>query len=120
MASDWMRMENAFDDRGSRRSPLAELDRLRAVQRNAEQLRLDALVERERFLAVEVVAARRLAGDRDLDLMAARRHIAGVDALHAAVLQSVELLEAVEEMRRKRAVDVDLHRVEPERLSFRD
>ena len=87
--------------RGFRRSPLAELDRLGAVQRNTEQLRLDALVERERLRAVEVVAARRLAVDRDLDLVATRRQVARVDALHAAVLQRVELLEAVEVVRRE-------------------
>src|SRR5690348_1921103 len=101
---------DAFGETGFRRSPLAKRDCFGAVQSNAEQLRLDALVEREGLLAVEVVAARRLARDRDLDLMAARGHVARVDALHAAVLQCVELFEAVEEVRRELAVDVDLHR----------
>src|SRR5688572_5176665 len=105
-------MNNAFDERGFRRSPLAKLYRLGTVQCDTEQLRLDALVERERLRAHEIVAAGRLAVDRNGNFMAARRHVARVDALHAAVLQRLELFEAIQEMRRELAVDVDLHRVE--------
>src|SRR5688572_29010143 len=98
-------MDNACGEDGWRRSPLAELDRLGAVQRDPEQLRLDALVERERLRADEIVAAGRLAVDRNCDLMAARRQVARVHALHAAVLQRFELFEAVEVMSGELAVD---------------
>ena len=92
----------------------------RGRQRDAEQFRLDALVERERLGLAEILAARALAVDRHLDLVRAGRNVAGVDPLHAAVLQRFELLEAVDVVRRELAVDVDLHGVEAKRVAFRD
>ena len=66
----------------------------------------------------EVPAARLLSGDRDLEPVLARRNVPGVDPLHAALLQGFELLEAVDVMRDELAVDLDLHRIEPEGLAF--
>ena len=50
--------------------------------------------------------------------MLAGRHVAGVDPLHAALLQRLELLEAVDVVRDGLAVDLDLHRVEPQRVAL--
>ena len=59
-----------------------------------------------------------LAGDRDFDLVLAGRHVAGVDPLHAALLQRFELLEAVDAVRDGLAVDLDLHRVQAQRVAL--
>ena len=66
----------------------------------------------------EVSAARSLPGHRDLEPMLAGRKVSGVDPLHASLLQGLELLEVVDVMRDELAVDLDLHRVEPEGLAF--
>src|SRR5690606_34367445 len=83
------------------------------------ELRLDSLAESEALRAAEIPAARGLTGDRDLDFVRAGRQIAGVDALHAAALQRLELFEAVDVVRGELPVDADLHRVETKRLAFR-
>ncbi len=50
--------------------------------------------------------------------MLAGRDVAGVDPLHAAFLQRLELLEAVDVVRGELTVDLDLHRVEAQRLAL--
>src|SRR5262245_31420769 len=49
--------------------------------------------------------------------MLARGDIPSVDPLHASLLQGLQLLEAVDVARDQLAVDLDLHRVEPELLA---
>ena len=44
--------------------------------------------------------------------------VAGVDPLHAALLQGFELLEAVDAVRDGLAVDLDLHRVQAQRVAL--
>jgi hypothetical protein len=61
-----------------------------------------------------VLAAGQLAGDRHLEPMLSGADVTGVDPLHAPLLQSFELFEAVDVMRSELAVDLDAHRVEPE------
>ncbi len=52
--------------------------------------------------------------------MIAGRDVAGVDALHAALLQGLEFLEAVDVVRREFAVDLDLHGIEAKILVVLD
>ena len=68
-------------------------------QRDPDELRLDILAEAEALGPAEVPAAGQLAGNRDLELMFARGNVAGVDPLHASLLQGLQLLEAVDVMR---------------------
>ena len=67
-----------------------------------------------------VLAAFELADDGDFELMRAGRNVAGVDPLHAALLQRFEFLEAVDVVRDQLAVDLDLHRVESHRIALRE
>ena len=46
--------------------------------------------------------------------MVARGDVAGVDPLDPALLERLELLEAVDVPRDRRAVDLDRHRIEPQ------
>jgi hypothetical protein len=48
----------------------------------------------------------------------AGRHVAGVDPLHAASLQRLELLEAVDGVRHGLAVDLNADRVETQRVAL--
>jgi hypothetical protein len=55
-----------------------------------------------------------LADDGDLQIMLAGADIAGIDALHPPLLQGFELLEGVEVMGDRLAVQLDLDRIETE------
>src|SRR5262249_31573446 len=62
--------------------------------------------------AVEVRAALELAVDEHLELVIPGRNVADVDSLHAALVQRIELFEAVDVVRHELAVDLDPHGVE--------
>ena len=51
--------------------------------------------------------------------MGAGRNVAAIDPLHSASAQGVELLEAVYVMCRQPSVDLNLHRIETQRLAVR-
>src|SRR5262245_31117738 len=92
----------------------------RRGQRDPDEPRLDFLAEGEALAPDDVAAAGPLPGDGDLEPMVAGRDVARVDALNPSPLQRLQLLEAVDVLRDELAVDLDLHRVEPELLALGD
>src|SRR6267378_7510495 len=104
----------------SHRLPFPKRDRSVAGTRSghsqSDQLWLHLLAESKLSRAAEVRAALKLAVDKHVQLVIPGRHVADVDPLHAALAQGLELLEAVDVVRRELAVDLEPHGVEPHRV----
>ena len=67
--------------------------------------------------AAVVLAAFLLAFDLDLDLVVAGGQVADVQALHAALAQRIQFLEAVDVVRNQPAVDAQAHGIEAQRVA---
>src|SRR5690606_6160106 len=80
-------------------------------------LRSDTLLERQRRAAPIVAAVRAAAREERDELVLAGTHVAGVEPMHAAAMQRVDLALRVEVVRDRLAVDLELDRVEREELA---
>src|SRR6185437_13879514 len=93
--------------------------RVRSCEHHTDRFRLDLFREREVLALAVVLAVCELAAHGDLDLVRTGRNVAGVDPLHSASAQRVELLEAIDVTSRESPVDLNLHRIETQRLAVR-
>ena len=76
------------------------------------------LLNEKVWLRVKSAPLGSLPATDDVDPVVARGDVAGVDPLNAALLERLELLEAVDVPRDRRAIDLHRHGVEPERLAL--
>ena len=86
----------------------------------ADELRPHLLLDLEGLLAAPVAPALELARDGHVHPVRARREVARIDALHAALAQRLELVERVDVVRDELAVDLDANRVETRVLVGRE
>src|SRR5215472_3420611 len=90
----------------------------RSGQSQSDHLWLHFLAEGKLSRAAEVRAALKLAVDKYVQLVIPGRHVADVDALHAALAQSLELFGAVDVVRNELPVDLEPHGVEAHRVAL--
>ncbi len=89
-------------------------------QSDRDEFRLDIFADTEALGRADLFASAQLAGNENIELMFASGNVAGVDPLHTALLQRFELLEAVDVMRNRNAIDLELHRIEAKAFSLRE